>query len=54
MSRQAKKMYKAGVPAEEAQHHCVVPEKFKNFRVYTCGFTIGPAITKHYAEWQSK
>jgi glyoxylase-like metal-dependent hydrolase (beta-lactamase superfamily II) len=49
---QAEKMHKAGVPVEEAQHRYVVPEKFKNFPVYAWGFTIGPAITKLYAEWQ--
>jgi hypothetical protein len=32
----------------------VVREKFKNFPVFAWGFTIGPAITKLYAEWQSK
>jgi cyclase len=51
---QAEKMYKAGVPVEEAQHRYVVPEKFKNFPVFAWGFTIGPAITKLYGEWQSK
>jgi glyoxylase-like metal-dependent hydrolase (beta-lactamase superfamily II) len=51
---QAEKMYQAGIPAEEAQHRYVVPEKFKNFPVFAWGFTIGPAITKLYAEWQSK
>jgi cyclase len=50
---QAEKMYKAGVPAEEAQHRYVVPEKFKSFPVYAWGFTIGPAITKMYAEWKA-
>lgn len=49
---QAQKMYKAGVPVEEAQHRYVVPEKFKNFPIYAWGFTIGPAITKLYAEWK--
>jgi cyclase len=51
---QAEKMYKAGVPVEEAQHRYVVPEKFKNFPVFAWGFTIGPAITKLYAEWSAK
>ena len=51
---QAEKMYKAGVPVDEAQHRYVVPDKFKNFPVYAWGFTIGPAITKLYAEWQAK
>ena len=50
---QAEKMYKAGVPLEEAQHRYLVPEKFKNFPVYAWGFTIGPAIAKLYAEWKA-
>lgn len=48
---QAEKMFKAGVPAQEAAHRYVVPDKFKNFPIYAWGFTIGPAITKLYAEW---
>jgi len=51
---QAEKMYKAGVPVEEAQHRYVVPDKFKNFPIYAWGFTIGPAITKLYTEWGAK
>ena len=50
---QAEKMFKAGVPAEEAQHRYAVPDKFKNFPVFAWGFTIGPAITKLYVEWQA-
>lgn len=51
---QAEKMFKAGVPIEEAQHRYAVPDKFKNFPVYAWGFTIGPTITKLYAEWSAK
>jgi cyclase len=51
---QAEKMFKAGVPVEDAQHRYVVPEQFKNFPVFSWGFTIGPTITKLYAEWQKK
>jgi len=51
---QAEKMFKAGVPAEEAQHRYAVPDKFKNFPIFAWGFTIGPAIAKLYAEWQAK
>jgi glyoxylase-like metal-dependent hydrolase (beta-lactamase superfamily II) len=53
IAEQTHKMYNAGVPAGEAQHRYVVPEKFKNFPIYAWGFTIGPAINKLYAEWQS-
>lgn len=49
---QAEKFYKAGVPVEEAAHRYVVPDKFKNFPIFAWGFTIGPAITKLYAEWK--
>jgi glyoxylase-like metal-dependent hydrolase (beta-lactamase superfamily II) len=51
---QAEKMYKAGVPVEEAAHRYVVPDKFKNFPIFAWGFTIGPAITKLYAEWRAR
>jgi cyclase len=51
---QAERMFKAGVPAQEAQHRYVVPDKFKNFPIFAWGFTVGPAITKLYAEWGAK
>jgi cyclase len=54
IAEQAEKMHKAGVPAQEAAERYVVPGKFKNFTIFAWGFTIGPAITKLYAEWQSK
>jgi cyclase len=51
---QTEKMFKSGVPSAEAQHQYVVPDKFKNFPIFAWGFTIGPAITKLYAEWGAK
>lgn len=54
IAAQAEKMYKAGIPAEEAQHRYIVADKFKNFPVFAWGFTIGPAITKLYAEWRGR
>jgi glyoxylase-like metal-dependent hydrolase (beta-lactamase superfamily II) len=54
IAEQAEKMHEAGVPAQEAQHRYVVPDKFKNFPIFAWGFTIGPAITKLYAEWGAK
>lgn len=53
IAAQAEKMYKAGVPVEEATERYVVPDKFKNFPIYSWGFTIGPTITKLYNEWKS-
>ena len=52
IAEQAQKMYKAGVPAEEAAHRYVVPDKFKSFPIFAWGFTIGPTIAKLYAEWK--
>ncbi len=54
IAAQAEKMFKAGVPVQEAVHRYVVPDKFKNFPIYAWGFTIGPTITKLYADWQVK
>jgi glyoxylase-like metal-dependent hydrolase (beta-lactamase superfamily II) len=54
VAAQAEKMHKAGVPVQEAAERYAVPDKFKNFPIFAWGFTIGPAITKLYAEWQSK
>ena len=54
IAAQAEKMFKAGVPVHEAANRYVVPDKFKNFPIYAWGFTIGPTITKLYAEWQNK
>jgi hypothetical protein len=47
-------MHKAGVPAAVAADLYVVPEKYKNIGIFAWDFTIGPAITKLYAEWGTK
>jgi hypothetical protein len=54
IAEQAEKSFKAGVPVEEASQRYTVPDKFKNFPVFAWGLTIGPTITKLYAEWQAK
>ena len=35
-------------------HRYTPPEKFKGLGIFAWGFTIGPAITKLYEEWQGK
>ncbi|HWZ98464.1 MAG TPA: MBL fold metallo-hydrolase [Candidatus Dormibacteraeota bacterium] len=54
IEEQAMKLYKAGVPMEEAQHQYVVPEKFSKLSTFTWGFSIGPTIQKMYKEWDAK
>ena len=54
IEEQAQKMHKAGVPAAEAADLYVVPEKYKNVAIFAWDFSIGPTITKLYAEWQTK
>ena len=54
IAAQADKMFRAGVPVEEAQHRYVVPQRFKNLPIYAWGFTIGPVIAKLYGEWREK
>jgi glyoxylase-like metal-dependent hydrolase (beta-lactamase superfamily II) len=51
---QAQKLYKAGVPAEEAAERYVVPEKYKDFRQFSWGFCITRTIEQMYAEWSGK
>jgi len=54
IEEQAQKMHKAGVPAAEAADLYEIPEKYKNIGIFAWDFSIAPAITKLYAEWQSK
>ena len=54
IEEQAAKLYKAGVPVEEAQHRYTVPEKFNKLGIFAWGFTIGPAIVLMYKDWDEK
>ena len=54
IEEQAQKMHKAGVPALEAADLYEIPEKYKNVAVFAWDFSIGPTITKLYAEWGVK
>jgi hypothetical protein len=54
IEEQAMKLYKAGVPVDEAQHKYVIPERFSKLAVFTWGFTIGSSIQKMYAEFDKK
>jgi cyclase len=48
---QAAKSFKAGVPVEEASERYVVPEAWKNFRMFSWGFCIGRTIEQLYSDW---
>ena len=54
IEEQAQKMHKAGVPAAEAADLYEIPEKYKNVALFAWDFSIGPTITKLYAEWGAK
>jgi cyclase len=54
IAEQADRLYKAGVPVEEATERYVVPEKYKNFRQFSWGFCIGRTIEQFYAEYSGK
>jgi len=51
---QAEKMYKSGVPVEDARDQYAVPEKYKDVAIFAWYFTIGPTINKLYKEWGGK
>jgi glyoxylase-like metal-dependent hydrolase (beta-lactamase superfamily II) len=53
LADQAAKMYKAGIPVEEAQQRYAVPERFKDFPIFAWAFCIGPAIAKFYEEFKT-
>lgn len=53
LAAQASKMYKMGVPVEEAQKRYVVPERFQGFPIFAWSFTVGATIAKLYEEFKS-
>jgi glyoxylase-like metal-dependent hydrolase (beta-lactamase superfamily II) len=53
LADQAARMYKAGIPVEEAQQRYAVPERFKGFPIFAWSFCIGPAIAKFYEEFKT-
>lgn len=53
LTEQARKMYKTGIPLEEAKHRYVVPERFKEFAVFAWEFCIASTIAKLYEEFQT-
>jgi len=54
IAEQAEKSYKAGLPVEEAVERYVVPDRYKSYRQFSWGFTIGRTIEQLYAEWSGK
>jgi cyclase len=54
IAEQAEKSYKAGVPVEDAVDRYVIPDKYKTYRMFSWGFTIGRTYEQLYAEWSSK
>lgn len=50
---QASKIYKAGVPVEEAQKRYVVPERFSGFPIFSWSFCVGSTIAKLYEEYKA-
>jgi glyoxylase-like metal-dependent hydrolase (beta-lactamase superfamily II) len=52
LSNHAQKMFKAGVPWQEAAQRYVIPEKFTTLRYFSWGFCIGGAIAHFYDEFK--
>jgi len=54
IAEQTEKLYKAGVPVEEAVERYVVPDKFKSYRQFSWGFAIERTMEQFYEEWSGK
>jgi glyoxylase-like metal-dependent hydrolase (beta-lactamase superfamily II) len=48
---QAEKSYAAGVPVDEAAERYTVPDEWRDFRMFSWGFTVGRMTQQFYAEW---
>ncbi len=48
----AQKMFKAGVPVEEAKKRYAPPEQFKDLRYFSRGYSVELGIQKFYEEWR--
>lgn len=54
VAAQAEKMYRSGVPAEDAADQYVAPEKYRDVTIFAWNLSIAPMITKLYKEWGAK
>lgn len=54
IAAQAEKMFKAGVPAEDAGDLYQVPEKYKTVAIFAWNLSIAPTVTKLYKEWGAR
>lgn len=53
LAAHASKMYKAGVPVEEAQKRYVAPEQFSSFVIFSWSFCVAATIAKLYEEYKT-
>ena len=53
IAAQAEKLFKSGVPVEDAKDQYVVPERYKGVAIFAWDFSIGPTISKLYKEWRA-
>lgn len=51
---QAEKLYKAGVPMDEAVERYTVPARYKDYRQFSWSFCISRTIEQLYAGWSGK
>ena len=51
VASQAEKSFASGVPVGEAPDRYMVPDEWKDFRMFSWGFTVGRITQQLYAEW---